>query len=62
MTFICISRVMDGRVGLTSFFLLECLLESIKDFILDLDKEELIKDLFFDGVYMFLNLQRYIYL
>jgi len=47
-------------IGFTSFFLLEFLLESINALILDLESEVFTKDLFFLGVYIFLNLQRYI--
>jgi len=49
-------------VGFTYFFLLECLLDSIKALILDFERDVFMKDLFFWGVSIFLNLHRYIYL
>lgn len=55
-TLICIWRLMEGSTGLLYFFLLEPT-ESLRR---DLDKELLWNDLFFWGVYIFLNLQRYI--
>lgn len=57
-TFICISKLMEGMAGFTSFFLLE----PTDNLSLDREREVFWNDRFFWGVYMFLNLHKYIYL